>query len=514
MARENHRVNAGAPRPHRPRCAICREAGTAWSRVPLPARRGRHRLGAACPRVPLSTCAAQRGQGEGWGLGWRALAYRAARPKGAVDDGERGAACGPPPLPCECGRLGPGRVPSRALLLRVRGGEVKGEGTGRRREGGGGVPLVLPSRAYGAVHHGGRGGADGDGEREAATCLSCVPSHACTGWCALVHLPSAPMGKGGTRDHVPLPTRTGRGGHMGQGERAEGDGERGRRAPRVGRGWRALACTLPMHVWGGVPSYTTLPRAWGRVGPGIACPFPCVQGGAVTKGKGRCAHANGEGWGWRALACGSGQREREGAKERDGGPSCAPFPRKRGDGERWWQRARALPFHADGTAGRGGRGGARRGERHPLVRPLSARTGATGRGGGGVPVCCPSTRMGRRDVGEGEGPGGGNGVPSCAPFLRERGQRGEAAAACPCAALPRGWDGGTWGKGRGPGEGNGVPSCAPFLRERGQRGEAAAACPCAVLPRGWDGGMWGKGRGPEGGNGVPFLRERGGMDRG
>ncbi|KAH9014470.1 hypothetical protein EDB85DRAFT_1899199 [Lactarius pseudohatsudake] len=35
-----------------------------------------------------------------------------------------------------------------------------------------------------------------------------------------------------------------------------------------------------------------------------------------------------------------------------------------------------------------------------------------------------------------------------------------------------------------------------------QTGRGAAGCPCAAVPREWDGGMWEKGRGPEGGN-VP-----------
>ncbi|KAH9027617.1 hypothetical protein EDB85DRAFT_1892909 [Lactarius pseudohatsudake] len=432
MACENRgvgAVNAGAPRPCRPRCTIRREAGTACPRAPLPARRGRHWLGAACPRGPLSACAARRGQGEGWG---------------------RGVACS-----------------------RVPGGATKG-GRGRRSEG---AAWVLPFRAkaegwdqggvppccvYGAGRSRGKGSGRGRrGEGAASSCreglrVACPhvhPSRARTGRCALVHLPSARMGKGGavtgegeglraTGRGGGAPTRTGRVGvacvwrrsqRGGRGRGRRGEGAACWSAPlpcecgRVGPGRvplcrargggvvkRAREVPTATERGGGAPLVRTPSTQTGKGGARggvpsrVPFPLPARRGGAVKgEGEGRRAlvlsAAKGEREGPGATGIGGGvtlpvngerrrrralarmgregeggggcphahpfsgrrrQGEQEGGKERDGGPSCAPFPRKRGEGRRG---ARVLPFHANGTAGCGRRGGARRGGTYPRM---------------------------------------------------------------------------------------------------------------------------------------------------
>ncbi|KAH9019157.1 hypothetical protein EDB84DRAFT_1442213 [Lactarius hengduanensis] len=435
MAREN--------RGRRGRLALVRpfprEGGaTGW---------GRLALAGPFPRVPHGAARGKDGAG-----GWRALAYRAARPKGAVDDGVRGRHGSSPSV--------------------------------RKRKGGTGVACPLAART-GRCGHGGRGAAEGDGERE--------------------------------------------------------------RRPRAGRGrgWRALTCTLPVRVRGGVPLYTSLPRAWERVGPGIACPrvpLPARTGRRGHGGRGRAegdgergrrAHANGKGGGGVRTAARSKGKGR-GRGRRGEGAACwsAPLPRECGR----VGPGRVPPCRARGAARSRGHARCRRRRRGgggaPLVRTPSAQTGKGGAGGGvpsRVPFPLPARRggavkgegEGRRALvlsaakGEREGPGatgiGGGDPPR---------EWGTAAAACP-RANGKGGRGWWW-----------VPSCAPLqwaARAGGtgggegegwralvrplsaQTGRGAAGCPCAALPREWDGGTWEKGRGPEGGN-VPSYAplERGG----
>ncbi|KAH9026408.1 hypothetical protein EDB84DRAFT_1492780, partial [Lactarius hengduanensis] len=102
-----------------------------------------------------------------------------------------------------------------------------------------------------------------------------------------------------------------------------------------------------------MPSRTPLPREWGRVGPGIACPrVP---------------------------------------------PSCAyGTARPRGKGYRGW-RARVHPFRANGVArrGKGKRAGAGATRRGGAVYPRAPPSARMGKGGGGRPRVPPSAQMGK-----------------------------------------------------------------------------------------------------------------------
>ncbi|KAH9014469.1 hypothetical protein EDB85DRAFT_1899198 [Lactarius pseudohatsudake] len=281
--------------------------------------------------------------------------------------------------------------------------------------------MARENRGVGAVNVGRRGrlalvrpfpregGATGWGRLALAGPFTCVPhgvargKDGAGGWRALAYGAARPKGavddrvrgrhgsspsvrkrKGGTGVACPLAARTGWGGHGGRGV-AEGDGER-ERHPRAERGWgwRALTCTLPVHVRGGVPLYTSLPRARGRVGPGIVCPrvpLPACTGRRGHGGRGRAegdgergrrAHANGKGGGG------------------GGTGSCAPLPRLRGGVVK---RAREVPMATE-------RGGA---ARH-LCAPLPRKLGREGPG-----VACPRVyhspfpRRGGAVKGEGEG---------------------------------------------------------------------------------------------------------------
>ncbi|KAH9028753.1 hypothetical protein EDB85DRAFT_1969519 [Lactarius pseudohatsudake] len=188
-----------------------------------------------------------------------------------------------------------------------------------------------------------------------------------------------------------------------------------------GREWRTLACTLPVHT-GRRALVPPLPREWARV-LGVACP-----------------HVKGGGQGGRGGAGGNG--------ERGGVPLCALSAAK---GER----------EGPGATGKGGdvTPSARMGKGGGDVS--SREWEGTGREEGeravaGTLMRTPSVRMGGADRGNGRGRRRGTADPRAPPF------RANGAAACPCAALPREWDGGTWGDGRGPEGGTACPRAPHF----------------------------------------------------
>ncbi|KAH9025734.1 hypothetical protein EDB85DRAFT_1981652, partial [Lactarius pseudohatsudake] len=246
-----------------------------------------------------------------------------------------------------------------------------------------------------------------------------------------------------------------------------------------GREWRTLACTLPAHT-GRRALVPPLPREWARV-LGVACP-----------------HVKGGGQGGRGGAGGNG--------ERGGVPLCALSVAK---GER----------EGPGATGKGGdvTPSARMGKGGGDVS--SRKWEGTGREEGeravaGALMRTPSVRMGGADRGNGRGQRRGTADPRAPPFRANR------AAACPCAALPREWDGGTWGDGRGPEGGTACPRAPHFyangVARTGRRvGGGIPSCAlssCAHFLRS-NGAAVNAGEGEEGGRLTlvhPSAHERGG----
>ncbi|KAH9163345.1 hypothetical protein EDB89DRAFT_1912721, partial [Lactarius sanguifluus] len=167
---------------------------------------------------------------------------------------------------------------------------------------------------------------------------------------------------------------------------------------------------------GGVPACNSLPRKWGRVGPGVACP--------------RIPRAYVAAW----------PREK-------GGPGGSRRGKGKGAWATWRGRAvcpRAPPFRMNGE----GRG---QGVACPRVSPSCTPVNAEGWARGSFALTCPLfARTGRRGQGEEEGlegMGRGGGGPCAHPFRANGEGRGwgwrayaclltarrERAAACPCA---------------------------------------------------------------------------------
>ncbi|KAH8989493.1 hypothetical protein EDB92DRAFT_1817160 [Lactarius akahatsu] len=341
-------VNAPTWKPRQPCCSTRlgivrpfprKRGATGWgglpSYAPFPRKgggAGKWWPGVACTHMPLfctygvacTQCAPFRANGEGWGAG--------------------------------------GDVPSRASILRIRGG--KGRWRGRR----GAMPCAPPFCANG------EGWGAGGGEVEGA------------------------MGRGGGMlSRTPLPREWGRVG---------------------GQGWCALMCLHPartgregevegaMGRGGGMLSRTPLPREWGRVGPGVACPrvppSHMYQGG-VAKGEGEvpgasCPRAPLHGKGGGGADRGQGG---PGATVRRGGgvPTCVPsmwhgHGGRGGAGGEWGTAGPpTLPFRANGVAREGGR--------HALVRPpflhaMGQRSvRERGRGGQGLTLVRPLSALER-----------------------------------------------------------------------------------------------------------------------
>ncbi|KAH9174268.1 hypothetical protein EDB89DRAFT_1904738 [Lactarius sanguifluus] len=241
---------------------------------------------------------------------------------------------------------------------------------------------------HGHAAKGGKGGAGGGGVGERGQHVPHAPSciyrvarleGRCRGRRALMHppLPHAYGEEWGWGWHdlaCPLATRTEQRGQGGRGG-ADGDREREQRAPHVhpfhangeerGRGWCVLGCTIPAHTGrhalvhppsvrmgkggGGGWRALTYKAAVKEEGEGLGRgDVPLSVAKREREGLGRCALVQmgregpgREGEGGRGCPhlyplCANGRHEQgewEGARERDGRPSCAPFPCKRGDGE-------------------------------------------------------------------------------------------------------------------------------------------------------------------------------------
>ncbi|KAH9169081.1 hypothetical protein EDB89DRAFT_1908907 [Lactarius sanguifluus] len=214
-------------------------------------------------------------------------------------------------------------------------------------------------------------------------------------------------------------------------------GQRTRMHPsaRMGKAGGSVPSRTPFP--GGVPACNSLPREWGRVGLGVACPRiprayvatqPREKGGpgGWRGGKGKGARATRRGGaggaeGSRALAC----PLRAPPRMRKGGPGDhlllhAPFSRVQGGaakgkrrGWRGWGEGAAGPVHTPST--QMGKGGARGGGPAHASLPHVRNQGGWGGTEGGVLSCAPLPRKWDR-----EGEGGG------LPLGREGGKVGVA----------------------------------------------------------------------------------------
>ncbi|KAH9083945.1 hypothetical protein EDB83DRAFT_2309821 [Lactarius deliciosus] len=366
-------------------------------RCGVPARTGRP--GASALVHPFHT----KGKGEArvacaLGCPISARTGGVAKRGGAGSDGDRGSRALMHPLPREWGKVGPGRVPSRA--------PIRAYGVARPK-GGGEVPGAT-GRGGGRA---GRGGVGGDGE---------------SGRHALAHPPSARMGKGGGPGWacpcVP-PTCTYGAGRGGVG----GDGE---------SGWYALAHPLP--------------REWGSEGPPVACPpvppSHTYRGGAANGagvglgatgrggrvpsvtpsmrmgkgGIGRRAHARPF---HAARTWGKGRGRGRGG---DGMPSCAAFPRERGGTDRGQGEGGtpscAPPFYTRRGGSQCG-GGEEEGWDLPSCAPFLRSNGAGRRSMRGK----GKTREGKTDPARDEGKGRGVGRGFTLRSTRGKGKTREGA---------------------------------------------------------------------------------------
>ncbi|KAH9009382.1 hypothetical protein EDB85DRAFT_1903112 [Lactarius pseudohatsudake] len=281
--------------------------------------------------------------------------------------------------------------------------------------------------------------------------------------------PSSPAARhGGRRGRLglvhPFPRERGATGLSACAARGQGEG--------WGRRWRALA---------GAARPSGKGRGQGRRGEGAACGPPPFR-----------ANAEGE-------VKGEGEGPRATGKEGAGGcvTSRAPFPRVRGgavkgEGEGGGMRVGpgvACPRVRGGSVKGQAGGDGERGRRAP----------GKGEAGGSVPLCAPLRGRGGKGRGGGVTPSAGmgkdgGGVPSREWEGRGREERERAVAGClhahPFCANGRRGQGKSRGRRRGTG-GKGVPSCAPFLRERGgadwgiRRGRHALVRSPFLRKKGW-----------------------------